>query len=104
MLIAPVYQKGAASRDVYLPAGSWYDWWDNSRHDGGSTLTREVDLATMPIYVRAGAIIPVDPVRQYMAQPVADPTTLRIYGGASGEFTMYDDDGHSQDYLRNKGT
>ena len=104
MLIAPVYEKGATSRDVYLPAGTWFDWWDNSQHTGGTTVTRTVDLATMPVYVRAGSIIPFDPVRQYMAQPVTEPTTLKIFSGASGEFTMYDDDGSSQDYLQNKGT
>jgi alpha-glucosidase/alpha-D-xyloside xylohydrolase len=104
LLIVPVYEKGAKSREVYLPAGTWYDWWDNTRHSGGTTVTRKVDLATMPIYVRAGSIIPFDPVRQYLAQPVTEPTTLKIYSGASGEFTMYDDDGISQDYLQNKGT
>ena len=104
MLIAPVYEKGATSRNVYLPAGTWYDWWDNSRHNGGTTVTRKVDLATMPIYVRAGSIIPFDPVRQYMAQPVTEPTTLKVYSGANGEFTMYEDDGNSQNYLQNKGT
>jgi alpha-glucosidase (family GH31 glycosyl hydrolase) len=104
MLIAPVYEKGAASRDVYLPAGTWYDWWDNSRHNGGTTVKRRIDLATMPIYVRAGSIIPFDPVRQYMAQPVTEPTTLKVYSGANGAFTMYEDDGNSQNYMRNKGT
>jgi alpha-glucosidase/alpha-D-xyloside xylohydrolase len=104
MLIAPVYEKGAAARDVYLPAGTWYDWWDNSRHTGGTTVTRNVDLATMPIYVRAGSVIPFDPIRQYMAQPVTEPTTLKIYGGANGEFTMYEDDGNTQAYMQNKGT
>ncbi len=58
----------------------------------------------MPIYVRAGSIIPFDPVRQYMAQPVTEPTTLKVYSGANGEFTMYEDDGNSQNYLQNKGT
>jgi alpha-glucosidase (family GH31 glycosyl hydrolase) len=104
MLIAPVYEKGATSRDVYLPSGAWYDWWDNSRHNGGTTVTRKVDLETMPIYVRAGSIIPVDPVRQYLAQPVTEPMTLKIYSGANGEFTMYEDDGNSQNYMQNKGT
>ena len=104
MLIAPVYEKGATSRDVYLPAGTWYDWWDNSRHNGGTTVKRKIDLATMPIYVRAGSIIPFDPVRQYLAQPVTEPTTLKVYSGANGEFTMYEDDGNSQDYMQNKGT
>jgi alpha-glucosidase/alpha-D-xyloside xylohydrolase len=104
LLVAPVYEKGARSRDVYLPAGTWYDWWDNARHNGGTTVTRKVDLATMPIYVRAGSIIPFDPVRQYLAQPVTEPTTLKVYSGANGEFTLYEDDGNSQDYLQNKGT
>jgi alpha-glucosidase (family GH31 glycosyl hydrolase) len=104
LLIAPVYEKGAMSRDVYLPAGTWYDWWDNSRHTGGATVKRAVDLATMPIYVRAGSVIPFDPVRQYLAQPATGPTTLKVYSGADGEFTMYEDDGNSQGYLQNKGT
>ena len=58
----------------------------------------------MPIYVRAGSIIPFDPVRQYMAQPVTEPTTLRVYAGADGEFTLYTDDGVSQDYLAARGS
>jgi alpha-glucosidase/alpha-D-xyloside xylohydrolase len=57
-----------------------------------------VDLATMPIYVRAGAIIPLDPVRQYTAQAVTQPTTLRVFPGADGTFTLYDDDGQSLGY------
>ena len=104
LLIAPVYQKGATSRDVYLPSGDWYDWWTNERATGGRVVTRNVDLAAMPIYARAGAIIPVDPVRQYTGEQVSEPTTLRIYRGANGQYTLYDDDGVSQTYLRNRGT
>ena len=70
--------------------------------EGGKTITRQVDLSCMPIYVRAGAIIPFDPVRQYTSQEVDKPTTLRIYQGADGQYTLYDDDGVSLDYL--KGT
>jgi alpha-glucosidase/alpha-D-xyloside xylohydrolase len=103
LLVAPVFTKGAAIRDVYLPAGDWYDWWSNAKHAGGQTVTREVDLATMPIYVRAGAIIPFDPVRQYTAQAVDEPTTLRVYTGADGEFTLYEDDGISLEYLEGQG-
>ena len=58
----------------------------------------------MPIYVRAGSIIPVDPVRQYMGQPVTTATTLKVFGGTNGAFTMYEDDGNSQDYIQNRGT
>jgi alpha-glucosidase/alpha-D-xyloside xylohydrolase len=100
MLIAPVYEKGATSREVYLPAGKWYDWWTGKLETGGQTVQRAVDLATMPIYVRAGAIVPVDPIRQYTAQVVDQPTTLKIYRGANGNYTLYDDDGNSLDYLK----
>jgi alpha-glucosidase (family GH31 glycosyl hydrolase) len=104
LLIAPVFTKGAASREVYLPKGDWYDWWTNAKSSGGAMVTRPVDLSTMPIYVRAGAIVPVDPVRQYTAQPVDEPTTLRVYRGADGAYTLYEDDGISQDYVKNRGS
>jgi alpha-glucosidase/alpha-D-xyloside xylohydrolase len=104
LLIAPVFTQGAASRAVYLPRGIWYDWWTGAREGGGRTVERPVDLATMPIYVRAGAIVPVDPVRQYADEPVSEPTTIRIYTGSDGRFTVYDDDGISQEYLSGKGS
>ncbi len=104
LLIAPVFEKGAVPRDVYLPAGEWYDWWTLRRQNGGKTVRREIDLSIMPIYVRAGAIIPFDPIRQYTSQPVTQPVTLRIYPGADGDFTLYEDDGISQDYLKGLAT
>src|SRR4029453_3600297 len=57
LLVAPVFKPNAATRDVYLPDGIWYDWWTGGKETGSKTITREVDLETMPIYVRAGAII-----------------------------------------------
>jgi alpha-glucosidase/alpha-D-xyloside xylohydrolase len=124
MLIAPVFKKGATTWDIYLPKGLWYDWWNGTSATGsapgisaaasasgsaapiagGTTIHRAVDLSTMPIYVRAGAIIPFDPIRQYTAEPVSEPTTLRIYPGADGDFTLYEDDGISQDYLQGKAS
>ncbi|MBO9561771.1 MAG: glycoside hydrolase family 31 protein [Niastella sp.] len=104
MLIAPVFEKGATTRKVYLPKGDWYDWWSGEKQSGGQTVSRNVDLTIMPIYVRAGAIIPFDPIRQYIDQPVNEPTTLRIYTGADGDFTLYEDDGISQDYTKGKGS
>lgn len=117
LLIAPVFEKGATSREVYLPEGTWYDWWADapaassagssssaSPISGGNTIRRAVDLSIMPIYVRAGAIIPFDPIRQYTAEPLKEPTTLRIYPGADGDFTLYEDDGISQQYLKGKST
>jgi len=81
MLIAPVYEKSATTRKLYLPQGQWYDWWTNAKQPGGQTISRSVDLSIMPIYVRAGAIIPFDPIRQYTAEVVKEPTTLKIYTG-----------------------
>lgn len=104
LLIAPVFEKAAASREVYLPKGDWYDWWTNKKESGGQSVIRSVDLSTMPIYVRAGAVIPVDPIRQYSNESVNEPTTLKIYQGANGLYTLYEDDGISQDYLKKKGT
>jgi alpha-glucosidase/alpha-D-xyloside xylohydrolase len=104
LLVAPVVEKGATSRHLYLPAGTWYDWWTNEKVDGGRWLERPVDLATLPLYVRAGAIIPFDPVRQYTAQSVSEPTTLKIYPGADGEFVLYEDDGRTLDYLQDRAT
>jgi alpha-glucosidase/alpha-D-xyloside xylohydrolase len=95
MLVAPVVEQGAATRRVYLPAGDWYDWWTGEKLPGKRWIDRLVDLATMPLYVRAGAIIPLDPIRQYTAQEVSGPTTLRVHPGADGQFVLYDDDGQS---------
>lgn len=102
MLIAPVYEKNATSRKVYLPEGIWYDWWNNKEYIGGAQIERNVDLTIMPAFVNAGAIIPLDPVRQYTAQPVDEPLEIRIYTGADGSYTLYEDDGVSLDYLENK--
>jgi len=99
LLVAPVTEKAATTRRVYLPEGNWFDWWNNEKVSGKQWIDRPVDLATMPIYVRAGAIIPVDPIRQYISEKVDGPTTLKVFPGADGEFTLYDDDGESPRYL-----
>jgi alpha-glucosidase/alpha-D-xyloside xylohydrolase len=104
LLVAPVFTKGATSRDVDLPRGEWYDWWTDAKVAGGQRITRPVDLSTMPIYVRAGAIIPVDPVRQYTSEPVNEPMILKVYRGADGQYTLYEDDGISQEYLKGRGS
>jgi alpha-glucosidase (family GH31 glycosyl hydrolase) len=103
LLVAPVVERGATHREVYLPPGDWYDWWTSEKLSGRRTLSRPVDLKTMPIYVRAGAIIPLDPVRQYVDEPVNEPMIVRVYRGADGRFVLYEDDGVSLDYLQGAG-
>lgn len=98
LLVAPVVEKGAKSRRVYLPAGTWYDWWTGEKHEGKRWIDRSVDLATLPLFARAGSIIPLDPIRQFTAQAATEPTTLRVFPGANGNFTLYDDDGQSLGY------
>jgi alpha-glucosidase/alpha-D-xyloside xylohydrolase len=100
ILVAPVVERGATERRLYLPEGDWYDFWTNDKHAGGREITCTVDLETMPLYVRAGTILPLDPVRQYTNQQTDEPTTVRIYTGADGTFRLYQDDGASLDYQR----
>jgi alpha-glucosidase/alpha-D-xyloside xylohydrolase len=100
LLVVPVTEKGATSRRLYLPRGIWYDFWTGDRIDGGRGIVRPVDLSTLPLYVRAGAILPLGPVKQYVGERVAGPLTLSIYPGASGEFTVYEDDGRGFAYRR----
>ncbi len=104
LLIAPVFEKGARAKKLYLPEGDWYDWWTKEKVAGKQYITRAVDLSVMPVYVRAGAIIPLDTIRQYSTERVTTPTTLEVYTGADGDFTLYEDDGQSQDYLQKKGS
>lgn len=104
LLVAPVTERGAVQREVYLPPGDWYDWWTAEKVAGHRTVARKVDLKTLPLYVRAGALIPFDSVRQYADEPVTGPTTIRIYTGADGRLVLYDDDGTSLDYQRGAGT
>jgi len=81
-----------------LPAGVWYDWWTGETFAGKRWIERPVDLTTLPLYARAGSIIPLDPVRQYTAQSVTEPTILVVFSGANSAFTLYDDDGQSLAY------
>jgi alpha-glucosidase/alpha-D-xyloside xylohydrolase len=98
MLVAPVVEKGATFRKLYLPSGTWFDFWTEQSLNGGRELDRPVDLATMPLYVRGGAILPMGPVRQYTSEPSDAPLTLVVYPGADGAFTLYEDDGVSFAY------
>jgi alpha-glucosidase/alpha-D-xyloside xylohydrolase len=98
MLVAPVVERGATSRSLYLPRGTWIDFWNEERVAGGREIDRPVDLSTMPLYVRAGAVLPMGPVKQYVDEPTDEPLTLVVYPGADGDSSLYEDDGRSFEY------
>lgn len=103
-LVAPVLHAGAAQRTVYLPAGHWWDYWSGEQIDGGSESSRPVDLKTMPLYVKAGSVIPFGPIKQYTTQATDELLTLRVYPGADGTFVLYEDDGESFRYEQGEFT
>jgi alpha-glucosidase/alpha-D-xyloside xylohydrolase len=98
LLVAPVVEKGATSRSLYLPRGTWFDFWTHERHEGGRELVQKVDLGDMPLYVRAGAVLPTGPARQYTAEAVDGPLTMTVFPGASSVSSLYEDDGESFDF------
>jgi len=83
---------------VYLPRGDWFDFWTSERVAGGREIDRPVDLSIVPIYLRAGAVLPMGPVKQYVDEPVDEPLTLVVYPGANGSSSLYEDDGKSFAY------
>jgi alpha-glucosidase len=97
LLAAPMYHPGREHRHVYLPTGAWYDWWTDELLAGPAHLLAHAPLERMPLYVRAGAIIPSGPDLHYADERPLDPLTLDLYPG-NGAFTLYEDDGHSFEY------
>jgi len=97
LLVNPVTAMGATSRSVYLPAGTWTDFWTGSPAMGGAMTTASAPLSQIPIYVRAGSILPMGPMIQYATQS-ADPIEIRVFKGQDGTFTLYEDAGDTYDY------
>jgi alpha-D-xyloside xylohydrolase len=103
-LVAPVTEQGATSREVYLPAGTdWYNFWTGERATGGQTMSASAPIDTIPLFVRAGSIIPLgSPVEStHEAQAIAK---VRVYPGADADFTLFSDDGRTYAYESGGGT
>ena len=99
ILVNPVYEYKARERDVYLPAGvSWYDFYSGETYQGGQTITASAPLTQMPLYVKAGSIIPTGEAIQYVYDKPEGAYTINVFTGADGEFELYHDDGKSYDY------
>ena len=87
------------SATKYLPKGAaWYDFWTNKQYKGGQTLTLETSFDRVPMFVRAGSILPLGPEMQYVGEKAWDNLEIRVYPGADGTFTLYEDEGDSYNY------
>lgn len=96
-LVAPVTEFRARSRTVYLPAGAdWYDWRDGRLHRGGRAIRAAAARESMPVFVRAGGIVPTGPEVQHSAEQPGGPLVLHVFTGADGRFTLHEDDGTSR--------
>ena len=99
ILVNPVTEEGATSRRLYLPpANAWYDFWTGDRLEGGRRVEAQAPLDRIPLYVRAGSILPLGQEVEYADQPTKEPIELRIYRGADGTFTLYEDQGDTYAY------
>jgi|OSPMetMinimDraft_2_1075162.scaffolds.fasta_scaffold00102_4 alpha-D-xyloside xylohydrolase len=98
IMVSAVTRPRLKSREVYLPKGTWYDFWNGKTAEGRRYVEVETPLDRIPIHVRAGSLIPMGPVTQY-ASPLED-IELRIYPGGDGYFEIYEDDGETYDYER----
>jgi alpha-D-xyloside xylohydrolase len=95
-LVAPVTEFRARTREVYLPAGTpWYNFHTGRAYEGGQTITADAPLTRIPLFVRAGSIVPTGPEIEYTDQNLAGPITLFVYAGADGSFDLYEDDGET---------
>lgn len=95
----PVDFMQAKSAEVYLPAGAvWYDFWTNEKYDGGQEIKKETTIDVIPLYVKAGGIVPMGPKVQYATEKPWDNLELRVYAGADGFFVLYEDEFDNYNY------
>ena len=97
MMICPVTTKGAQTRSVYLPAGEWYDYWSGKKYKGKQYIQVVTPLDVLPIFIKAGSIIPMQPAMRFVGEKQVKQITLDIYTG-KGSFNLYEDDGESLSY------
>jgi alpha-D-xyloside xylohydrolase len=98
ILVSPVTTEGATSRTVYLPKATWYDFWTGETVQGGKRVQADAPLEKLPLFVRAGSIVPMGPKMEWTTEKPADPIELRIYPGADGDFLLYEDENDGYGY------
>jgi alpha-D-xyloside xylohydrolase len=97
-LVNPVTEPAATTRQLYLPAALWYDFWSGAVQKGPAMITTPTSLDRLPLYVRAGSIVPLGPDLEWSTEKPADPIELRIYRGMDGDFTLYEDENDTYNY------
>jgi len=100
MMVCPVTVKGAKSRVIYLPEGEWVDYWTGEKFRGRTNILALTPLAKLPVYIKAGAIIPMQPDMQYFGEKPLDPLILDIYPSGNSSYKIYEDDGMSLKYQK----
>jgi alpha-D-xyloside xylohydrolase len=100
ILVNPVTESGAESRQLYLPNASWYDFWTGSATKGPRAIDVPAPIDRLPLFVRAGSILPLGPDMEYAGEKPADPIELRVYRGVDGAFTLYEDENDNYNYER----
>lgn len=99
ILVDPVTEPGVTKQSTYLPAGSlWYDFWTGEAARGGGYVESEVSIDRIPVYVKAGALIPMAEGRMFAADKADEPLEIRVYAGADGAFDLYEDEGDNYNY------
>jgi len=98
-LVAPITEPDITEWDVYLPkTTTWYDFWSGKKYDGGQTITTQAPLNKIPLFVRAGSVVPMSKMIQYSGQLKTDTVEIRIYRGADGWFELYEDENDNYNY------
>jgi alpha-D-xyloside xylohydrolase len=99
IMVTPVTKPDVRTWPVYLPKGAdWWDFWTGQKHKGGQTIDREVPKDILPLYIKAGSVLPWGPSVQYSSEKNWDNLELRIYPGANGSFTLYEDEKDNYNY------
>jgi alpha-D-xyloside xylohydrolase len=101
LLVSPVLEPDATKRRLYLPdSPAWYDFWTGEKAEGGRYLDVDAPLDSLPLFVRAGSILPMGPEIEYTGQKPNAPIEIRVYRGANGDFELYEDGGDGYDYQK----
>jgi alpha-D-xyloside xylohydrolase len=103
ILVAPVTEAGVTEWNVYLPkSNGWYNFWTGKRFTGGQTIKTDAPQDKIPLFVRAGSVVPMGKFLQYTSEKPMDTLEIRVYSGADGEFALYNDEGNNYNYEKGK--